>query len=758
MKRVISFLLATVMLILLLPMVSLQADAATSGYYTYTVTDGKATITRCDMSVTGTVTIPSTLGGSPVTAIGAAAFSNCTGLTGVIIPNGVVSIGSAAFVYCSALSDISIPNSVTTIEACAFEGCESLSEITIPSGVTEIAWGVFRGCTKLSSITLPAGLKSVTSNAFEACNNLKTVNFNGTDAQWNSVVIGEANDTLKTATVICQNVCTHAYGSWENFDVNQHKRVCTKCSGAEFAAHTYENGVCVCGGSYYTYTVSDGKATITKCHTAFAGDVVIPTTLGGYPVTEIAASAFANCEGITSITIPDNVTAIGESAFLGCTKLERINIPNGITQIGTATFVNCSALNAISLPDSLQEIGDAAFISCVNLAHIDIPEGVTMIGACAFEQCEELTSIVIPAGVSEISWGAFSNCANLSEITIGTGVTTIQDDAFSGCKNLKTVYYGSTESAWHSITIGSGNDALTGAELICGCEHTFSEWMKVDAETHQRFCTRCGETEVEGHSYVNGVCASNCGAMYYTYKVTDGKATITGCDTVIGGDITIPSTLGGYPVTAINGEAFYYCSGLTSVTIPDSVTYIGLAAFYGCSSLESIAIPFVGSSKKTSSDTYQYPFGYIFGMSAYPGSEKISQSYYSYSTIITTGTSYYIPGSLKSVTVTGGNILYGAFDDCSTLTSIAITNAVTAIGKYAFSCCYNLMSVTLPDGVTNIGNAAFENCSSLTSINIPDGVTTIGSAAFWDCDSLTSIIIPDSVTYIGPSAFQSTPF
>ena len=187
-------------------------------------------------------------------------------------------------------------------------------------------------------------------------------------------------------------------------------------------------------------------------------------------------------------------------------------------------------------------------------------------------------------------------------------------------------------------------------------------------------------------------------------------------------------------------EQFTFTSSLTSLTItgvtdgsvtslvvPSYVTAINRGAFSNCSSLDSITIPFVGGGAgKTSSDTHQYPFGYIFGTSSYTGGTAVTQRYYVSGTSGVYSTTYYIPSSLRSVTVTGGNILYGAFYNCSMLTSIVI-----------------------PDSVTSIGDSAFHNCDGLTSISIPDSVTSIGSDAFRGCSGLTSVTITSSVPRIG---------
>ena len=209
-------------------------------------------------------------------------------------------------------------------------------------------------------------------------------------------------------------------------------------------------------------------------------------------------------------------------------------------------------------------------------------------------------------------------------------------------------------------------------------------------------------------------------------------------------------------VTNIGSYVFYGCSRLTNVVIHDSVTSIGEWAFYGCSRLTEITLPFVGAEAgKTANDTFQYPFGYIFGTSSYEGSTASEQSYYGETTSSTTSSTYYIPTSLKKVTITGGNILYGAFYDCSNLTSVVIGDGVTSIGNFAFYKCSSLTSVVVGNGVASIGNYAFSSCSSLTSVAIGDGVASIGSDAFYNCGSLTSVVIPDSVTSIGDDAFNN---
>ena len=229
------------------------------------------------------------------------------------------------------------------------------------------------------------------------------------------------------------------------------------------------------------------------------------------------------------------------------------------------------------------------------------------------------------------------------------------------------------------------------------------------------------------------------------YNITsDNTVEVWGLNSVSGA-VVIPSSVTNngttYSVTSIGDEAFYLCSGLTSVTIPNSVTSIGDYAFEGCSSLTSVTI---GNSVTSIGD---YAFISCSGLT----SVTIPNS-------VTSIGDYAFEGCSSLTSVTIGNsvtsIGYRAFYECSGLTSVTIPNSVTSIGQSAFAYCSGLTSVTIPNSVTSIGNSAFAGCSSLTSVTIPNSVTSIGWYAFASCSSLTSVTIPNSVTLIASSAFE----
>ena len=232
-------------------------------------------------------------------------------------------------------------------------------------------------------------------------------------------------------------------------------------------------------------------------------------------------------------------------------------------------------------------------------------------------------------------------------------------------------------------------------------QHTYGSTQYESAHPHRgyRVC-ECGDKTYTGETTTRDDCSECGGEVKYAveggYLTFDKKTgTVTDCDSSVT-KANIPHTIKGVTVTSIGDQAFYNCTSLTSVTIPDSVTSIGDRAFRYCISLTSVTIP-------------------------------------------------------DSVTSIGEEAFYGCWD----LTRLTIPGSVTSIDKDAFCFCSSLTSVTIPDSVTSIGDSAFYGCESLTSVTIPDSVTSIGSCAFYGCASLTSVTIPDSVTSIGNCAFAS---
>lgn len=463
---------------------------------------------------------------------------------------------------------------------------------------------------------------------------------------------------------------------------------------------------------YYTYTVSNGEATITDCVSNISGDVTIPSTLGGCPVVAIGKNAFAVSINITSVIIPDGVTVIGESAFSLCGKMNSVTIPDSVTAIGKNAFQACAALTEVTIPASVTTIGDNAFYYCTSLTGVwvsennsayssdengilfdknktalllvpgtvsgsyTVPNGVTAIGTYAFYNCRSnLIDVTLPDSLTAIGEGAFYGCTGLTVVTIPEGVTTVGAKAFYDCKNLTDV-------------------TLPGSLRSIG-------------ESAFRNCT--------------GLTA-----------------------------VTIPDG-----VKTIGKEAFGYCTGLTGVTIPASVTAVGDNAFYNCTGLTGVYISDVAAWCRISfSQAASNPLMYCGTL--YLHGEPVVELLIPNGATTVGDFAFYNYSSLIGVTIPDSVTSIGksAFAACKNLTDVTIPGSVAAIGESAFSGCSALTDVTIRDGVTSLGNSAFYNCTALNAVMIPDSVTVLEKGAFRNCSSLTDITIPGSIAAIGNGAFS----
>ena len=319
--------------------------------------------------------------------------------------------------------------------------------------------------------------------------------------------------------------------------------------------------------------------------------------------TEIKDSQFSGYGCMQAVSIPDSVTSIGYQAFSGCLKLTSVIIPSSVTSIGMRAFSGCSGLTSVTIPDSVTSIGYQAFSSCSGLRSVIIGNGVTSIGNYAFYDCDRLTSITIPDSVTSIGYQAFSSCSGLRSVIIGNGVTSIGDWAFSGCSGLT------------SITIPDSVTSLGGG-AFSGCNNIIRK--------------------SKGVCYVDKWVV---GVVNKSLSTAEIENTTKG----------------------IAGYSFSSCSGLTSVTIPDSVINLADNAFINCSSLESITIP-------------------------------------------------------NSVTSIGQS----AFCNCSKLIRIIIPDSVESIENETFRNCFALESIIVGSSVKYIAKGAFYDCSSLSSVEFKD--------------------------------------
>jgi len=472
------------------------------------------------------------------------------------------SIGADAFAGCYSIISVTISANVTSIGLDAFGGCENLTSVTIGSRVTSIEDFAFSDCYSLTSITIPNSVSKIDWGAFQGCTGLTRVIFQGTISRndFHSYAFGYSGNTGYIGD-LRNKYLAGGIGVYTRPNVG-YDGTWTKTSDDV-------GSLPPAGGDYnsyagFSYSVNGAVVTIHK-YNGSGGAVIIPAQIDGKPVTSIEDSAFASCTGLTSVTIPNSVTEIWSSVFAGCTALSSVNIPNSVTLMRWGVFSGCTSLISVTIPDSVTSIEGYAFRDCTGLINVTIPNSVTSIGELAFKNCTSLTSVTIGNSVKKIGKFAFDGCTSLTSVTFQG---TIPSSAFSDVYDIYT-FPGNLRVKFYEEDEANGTPGT-----YTRMNGSSSHWAK------------------NGKSFGD-----------YFYSEVDGKITIVEYNGA-GGDVTIPAQINGKPVTSIGQSAFYGCTSLTNVIIPDSVTSIEFIAFQECTSL--ISIMFQGTIPSSGIHVYAF--------------------------------------------------------------------------------------------------------------------------------------------------------
>jgi hypothetical protein len=371
----------------------------------------------------GTVTVPNTIQGLPVTTIATSSFSQ-SGITNIIIPSSVTSLGgvtsggNSPFTGCSSLLAITVDvnnpyysssggvlfdknqrkliqyplgrigsytipytSPTVAIGGYAFLFCK-LTSISISNSLTAIGDGAFGGCMNLLSVTMPDSVTNIGAAAFSACTSLTNV-------------------TMSTAASIGTEAFINCYA---------------------LPSISIPNGVTSIGDSAFY--------SCTSLH-----NITIPSS-----VTNLGGGAFSYCSSLTN-AILGNRGVVSGYAFDTCSNLISVIMQDGAVFIGPQAFINCSSLKSVTIPNSVKYIGAAAFQYCQSLPSVTIGDNVTTVDDSAFSFCISLTNVTIGNGVTNIGVSAFMACTSLATVTIGRNVSAIGGTAFAGCPNLAAVYF-----------------------------------------------------------------------------------------------------------------------------------------------------------------------------------------------------------------------------------------------------------------------------------------------------------------------------
>lgn len=688
-----------------------------------------------------------------VTSIGNSAFEGCVDITSVSLPYFLTRIGNGAFWQCSSLKSVVIPDGVLTIGEGAFRNCYNLASVVIPNSVTSIGSNAFGNCNNLNQVfSLIRSPFAINQNIFTTYSTATLFIPKGTKSAYQAISGWKkftniydgttADPTKRTIHVATAGTLSYLIPEDEKYLVEE-LTLSGELNGTDFSlirnmagidSYTNSSGLhyrntggklksldisnasIVGGGTYYMEAEWTGPTCIECSDELYTQDncisrqlfyktklesIIIPNN-----VTSIGEKAFGECSGLTSFVIPQSVKSIQSDAFMSCANLVTISVESGNLIYDTRN--NCNAIietksntliagcKSTIIPNDVTSIEEYAFYGYTGLTSIIIPSSVTSIGEWAFYGCSGLTSLSLSGSVTTIGRYAFYGCSGLTSITLPSSVVTIGKNAFHSCSGLTTIvseiqtpfaiddyvfyYYAKDIYATATLVVPPGKQSAY---------QNAAGWNK----------------------FTNIVETGQGGIIGYEFEVDDIRYKICENNTVsviqrsqkYSGDVVIPSQVSyngvNYTVTTIGNMAFgNYCTELTSITIPPTVTCIEEDAF----------------------------FDYLISLNAVHISD------------LNAWCSISINGAYSDTCPF--NWAKHLFLNGEEIKDLVIPSGVTSINNATFYGCSGLTSITISNSVTSIGSCAFAYCSDLTSLTLPNSVTSIGSSAFWGCEDLVRIV------------------
>ena len=737
----------------------------------------------------GEAVTPATLrpGLPEVKTLGMAAFYHCISLKSLTIPATLSTVPKLAFAQAESLETLNIPEGVMTIEEGAFFGCASLPGLQLPATILSVENFAFLGCEKMTFIKMAADTPSsarVGTTAFFNCSSV-------TEAEVPASAVSSLplRSLVRVTVLSGTTLDARAFNGAVRLESVSLPETLHSIGALAFYGCPNLRTITVRGNTG-AYRVEDG-ALYRQDSTTGDTLIFVPATKEGAfaipaSVTKIESGAFAGCDKITSVTLPAGLTRCDSYAFEGCTALTELDFSGtAVAFIGDAAFADCAGLQLIKFPAGLMDvnIGSSVLSGCLSIKEAALPAALAVtlprdtmekltvtsgviIGRHAFYGWENLAEVVLPANLIQIGADAFANTkwyktwesGTTSSLLAGPSgeylirmkcrteadaryeipahVTVVAAEAFRGETGLQEIVVGND-----SVRIGM--NALAGCTGIRKAVLPYDTFASLPEEARavltsltiisgavpEGAFTVCSQlTEFHLGDAVSSVGkgilppgsgvypAENAGGYYIDNHLIAVKSGMTALE-VKAGTLTVASS------AAKGAEA------LTSVTMPDTLRYIGSEAFAGCSALHTLKIPSAASAPVDAFEDCAV-LSHVEAPAAFFANLN--------------------KGVLTSVVITAGETLSsGAFRNSANLTSVTFSPSanIRGIGEEAFSGCEKLTTLTLPATIETIGRAAFVNCPLLTGITIPAGTTAIAEGAFRGCTVLTIAVESTSASF-----------
>ena len=557
---------------------SAAASEKRSGDYGYVLlSDGTAQIVKY-YGKSAKLTLPSKLDGKAVSSVGSGVFENNEKLTSITIPSSVKTIGESAFSGCENLKTVSLSKNLTSIGYAAFSVCPAISSITIPEGVTKIAERAFY-CSGLTKLTLPNSVKSIGAESFASCQELLEVTMgSGLSSIGDSAFQDCQKLTKATLPSKLKKIPDNLFASCLELKTVNFPSGLTEIGFGAFSstaitAAPLPNTVKVIGEEAFNWAQKLKSVNLPEGLTEISNRAFSATALESVKlpstIKKIGLGAFSGAM-IKEVNVPNGVTEIWQEAFMGCRQLKKVTIPDTVTYLGDSIFQNCDALTDVRLSQKLKEIPGFAFRQCRTLKKIVIPDSVTKIGNNAFSMCPVLEDVTMSSKLKELGDTAFYWCFKLSSLTLPDTVEQVGLLAFENTaikaincpKSLKKCGYNPFLGAPFSTEQSKGG--IYWGKWLIGYEF-FPDIYDYETDTYK-------ETKVSIKDGTVGIANHTFSPVYagtYPYVIRS---------------ITIPDSVKYIGDMAFHGAEF------TSLTIPDSVTDIGDYAFSGCYKLTKLTL------------------------------------------------------------------------------------------------------------------------------------------------------------------------